>query len=317
MDFTNEAYVRVYKRDTTTWRRLGWEGQCTLMQLLRKVDRAGVIDIDDLDPAEACAMHTGGPIEFVREGVTRMLSLGVAEHRGTSLVFPRFLEAQESSKSDRQRQRESRERRRDQARSEPSQNVTESHAESQPVTLCSAVLCSNSEQSSAVLPAPAAPDGERAAAVAGFSFVATLLGRDTFKIAPPGSFPAEYAHIGRKPKAEQERVKQAVEADNWCVTNPSRVDAKHLCRSWEKYLAGPVKSVARVDPRDARAQLEELRERTKLAHISVNRLSNAPWFDKEADWFPAAVQRAEAELAAANAALREASIAAKQLQVAS
>ena len=45
MDFPNERYVRLYTRETTTWRLLGWEGQALLPQVLRLVDRSGVLDL--------------------------------------------------------------------------------------------------------------------------------------------------------------------------------------------------------------------------------------------------------------------------------
>lgn len=146
MDYPNESYVRLYTRDTTTWKRLQWEGQCVLGQLLRKVDRAGVLELGaDLEVYVGVHLHMEhAPLEFVRAGVQKILELGVASYQNGFLVFPNFIAAQEASKSDKQRQRESRERRRDRAEEKPSQIVT---VPSQPVTtghsvLCSAVLCS-------------------------------------------------------------------------------------------------------------------------------------------------------------------------------
>lgn len=135
MDWSNEHYVRLYTRDTTTWHRLGWDGQCVMAQMLRKFDMAGVIDIDDLEPWEAVVMHVRAPEDMAKRGVEACLRLGVLEHRGSCLVMPNYIEAQEASKSDKQRQRESRERRRARtARTEPSQNVTEDEVVSQIVT---------------------------------------------------------------------------------------------------------------------------------------------------------------------------------------
>lgn len=111
MDFSNEPYVRLYTRDTTNWRRLGWHGQSVLMALLRKVDRSGAIDIEDLEPWEAVMLHVSCPEEAAREGVAAMLRTGAVEIRGNLLVFPNHIEAQEAVKSDKLRQRESRERR--------------------------------------------------------------------------------------------------------------------------------------------------------------------------------------------------------------
>jgi hypothetical protein len=171
MDFSNEPYVRVYTRNTTTWRRLEWQGQCVMMQLLRVVDRAGVLDIEDMTPAEAVTLHTGVPPDVAEPGMARLLELGVCAHNGSAILFPRYLDAQESTKSDRQRQRESREKRRAAAaepsvtkRDTQSQNVTESHELSravtgrhelsQPVTLTSALPlpCSTSAVLCSALP---------------------------------------------------------------------------------------------------------------------------------------------------------------------
>lgn len=201
MDFSNEPYVRLYTRNTTTWRRLEWQGQCVMMQLLRVVDRAGVLDIEDMTPAEAVALHTGLPADVAEYGMARMLELSVCVHNGGALLFPRYLDAQESNKSDRQRQRESREKRRATAAEPvvtksdtPSQNVTEghglshavtpSHTPSQAVTLTSAlpVLCSTS----AVL-GSAAPDSDRAPA----NEVVTQTGPETTWRKPLPAMPAD------------------------------------------------------------------------------------------------------------------------------
>lgn len=143
MDWANETYVRLYVRNTTTWRRLGFEGQCMLMHLLRVVDRAGVLDIEDMSPAEAAALHTGAPEEFAERGVGSLLRLETIVHDGSRLIFPNFMEAQETAKSDKQRQKESRSKRatvtkrddQSQPVTSPSQNVTESHSRSQAVTV--------------------------------------------------------------------------------------------------------------------------------------------------------------------------------------
>jgi hypothetical protein len=111
MDFQDERYVRLYVRDTLTWKDLGWEGRQLLVLLLRRVDRSGILEIGTSEPAAAAARLEDMPIAVARLGMRRMFELGVAEHRGRCLVFPRFMEAQESTKSDRLRQRESRERR--------------------------------------------------------------------------------------------------------------------------------------------------------------------------------------------------------------
>lgn len=111
MDWTNERYVRLYIRDTTTWKRIGWDGQCVLMQLLRKVDRSGVLPLDDMEPWEAIMLHTDAPEDTARRGTAALLRVGTVEVRGTHLVMPNYLAAQECVKSDALRAKEYRERR--------------------------------------------------------------------------------------------------------------------------------------------------------------------------------------------------------------
>ena len=133
-----------------------------MMMLLRKVDRAGVIDDID-DPVDDLALITGLPAEHVKAGLQRLLDSGAVEINSERLILPNFIEAQEASKSDRQRQRESRDRRRTDAlvtnRDEKSQAVTDGHN----VSLCTVPSCavpSSALQCSTVeeVDAGAAPD---------------------------------------------------------------------------------------------------------------------------------------------------------------
>jgi hypothetical protein len=115
MNFEDEPYVRFYTRDTKTWLKLGFEGQTVLMHLLRKVDRAGVLD-DVTDPVDDVALVIRAPIDFVRVGLERLLKTATVEIRGARLVVPRFVEGQTAIKTDRLRSAELRKRRRDLAR---------------------------------------------------------------------------------------------------------------------------------------------------------------------------------------------------------
>lgn len=125
MDFTDEHYVRLYTRDTKTWLRLGFEGQAILALLLRKLDKAGVLD--DVDsPVEDVALVIGAPVEFVAVGLPRLLETGVFEHRSRCLVMPRYLDAQSATRSDAARARDHRRKRRDTALA-ASRGVTERH----------------------------------------------------------------------------------------------------------------------------------------------------------------------------------------------
>lgn len=164
MDYANEPYVRIYTRDDMGWKLLDWEAQCVELQLKRKVDRAGVLPLEDALPTEAVALQTGLPLEMVERGLATLIKRKRVHHRGDVLTIPNWIESQETSKSDKQRQKDSRDRRRaladalpenvttrDDRQSQnvtaPSRNVTDCHAVTDAVTdvtLTSAVLASAS-----------------------------------------------------------------------------------------------------------------------------------------------------------------------------
>jgi hypothetical protein len=151
MDWSNERYVRLYTRDTRTWLKLKWEGQSLLALLIRKMDRSGILD-DMEEPIEDISLVTGFPEEHTKVGLERLIKYGVVHiNTDNTLVMPNYIDAQESSKTDKQRQRESRERRKARAQSVTKRddlvtkcdgNVTSGHNLSQPVTPTCAVLCS-------------------------------------------------------------------------------------------------------------------------------------------------------------------------------
>jgi hypothetical protein len=115
MDYANERYVRLYTRDTKTWCLLGWEGQALLGLLLRKLDRAGLLeDVFDADDV-LVLLGNGMPIELITVGLDRLVRRGVLERTERGLISPNFIEAQETAQSNRQRNREWRAKRRDRA----------------------------------------------------------------------------------------------------------------------------------------------------------------------------------------------------------
>lgn len=116
MDWSDERYVRLYTRDTPTWLALEWDGQSVLSLLLRKVDRAGILEFQDDGVTIAVKAVTGIPLEIVESGLSKILRLKVASIKGQLLVIPNFIEAQEASASDKQRMKEYRARRRDLAK---------------------------------------------------------------------------------------------------------------------------------------------------------------------------------------------------------
>jgi hypothetical protein len=110
VNFEDEHYVRLYTRDTKTWLKWGWEGQCVFMQLMRRMDKAGVLD-DVEDACEDVALLTGMPVAVVEIGLPKILKSGAVEHVGNRLVVPNYIDAQTAARSDKLRARESRERR--------------------------------------------------------------------------------------------------------------------------------------------------------------------------------------------------------------
>lgn len=155
MDFSDESYVRLYVRDTKTWLRLGFEGQCCLMFILRKLDKAGVLDgMDEL--TSDVALVTGVPESIVEIGMPRLLRWEVFQHVGNRLVMPNYLKAQNAIRTDKARQRDLREKRSSEARlvtlrdgaitlrDESSREPTPDNGTSRDVTLyCASLHCAD------------------------------------------------------------------------------------------------------------------------------------------------------------------------------
>jgi hypothetical protein len=80
VNFEDERYVRLYTRDTVTWKLLKWQGKCLLPLLLRKVDRAGCADLDGAG-IEGVAALAEIPLEVVEPGFQQLLERGVVEVR--------------------------------------------------------------------------------------------------------------------------------------------------------------------------------------------------------------------------------------------
>jgi len=137
--FEDERYVRVYTRDTVNWKMLPWQAKAVLALLFRKVDRAGLLDLDDHGPDGLAAMLEL-PMEVVEPGLSALLKRGTVVMTTSGALFvPKFLEAQEAQASDAQRKRDQRERaaaraRLDEVAPDVSRTVTDRHALGQKVT---------------------------------------------------------------------------------------------------------------------------------------------------------------------------------------
>jgi len=112
LDWANERYVRVYTRDTTTWKLCDWRARTVLLHLFRKVDRSGVLDVGDDGVAGLAAVLELPLEEIVEPGIAQLVKRGTVERTADAFVLPNFIEAQEMPASDAQRQRVQREKRR-------------------------------------------------------------------------------------------------------------------------------------------------------------------------------------------------------------
>jgi hypothetical protein len=160
MDWSNEEYVRLYTRETTDDLELSWEALAVWHAMLRKFDRSGLMKAKN--GWRSVAMATRIPLDVVQRAGADLVKDGRVREVAGGFLAPNFIEAQTASKSDKSRQRESRDRRRREAYSQvidstnashvTSQAVTPSHAESRDVTLCSALLCDPDTDPAASLP---------------------------------------------------------------------------------------------------------------------------------------------------------------------
>jgi hypothetical protein len=148
MRWEDERYVRVYTRDTTDWLCLSFLAQGLFCLLLRKVDRAGLLELGR-HGKKGVAVAVGHPGDWPRlePALEELLADGSVEIQGTTLVVPNFMAAQEAVMSDAARKREQRERARagvtrrghgneekDDSRDISSRTGTEGHESGQKVT---------------------------------------------------------------------------------------------------------------------------------------------------------------------------------------
>lgn len=134
MNFPDERYVRLYTRDTITWKLIGWEGRCVLPLLLRKLDRAGTLDLEGAG-ADGLAALIDLPADITARGLAALESRGVVQLSTQALVMPKYLEAQECSQSDRLRSAEYRAKRRANLVVDPKTPVDNVTNRDAPVTL--------------------------------------------------------------------------------------------------------------------------------------------------------------------------------------
>jgi len=181
MRWEDERYVRVYTRDTVDWLALSFDAQALFLLLLRKVDRAGLLDLGRAGK-RGVAVAVGHPRDWARlePALEELLADGCVRltEDGGRLLVPNFLTAQEAKASDRARQQKSRETARDVAAMhnaslrdasshgvtgghDSGQSVTRGHAASHDVTPSRAVLSRAVPITASQGPADAVPTPEQ------------------------------------------------------------------------------------------------------------------------------------------------------------
>lgn len=148
MRWEDERYVRLFTRDTPEWVALSWQARALFGELLRKVDRAGLLPIGR-SGVKGLAGLVRMPTEVVEPALDELIADGCVERTDDGIVLPNFIAAQEANQSDRARKAASRERAAAVARNvtnrddesqdvtsghESGQNVTRGHTESRAVT---------------------------------------------------------------------------------------------------------------------------------------------------------------------------------------
>jgi hypothetical protein len=110
----DEPYVKLYNRDTPTWKAMCWQAKGLLPLLMRKVDKAGLMECGEVGRIGVSLM-VDCPVEYVEAGLAGLEKLGVAvwHAKTNTLELPKYEEAQEARKSDILRKREERQRAKD------------------------------------------------------------------------------------------------------------------------------------------------------------------------------------------------------------
>lgn len=114
MDWSDEHWVKLYRRDTADWLLLSWRARGLFYSLLRIVTRAGVLDLGKTGKrAVAVLLGAGSDWKEIVEALDELIADGSVQVNGATLVIPNFIEAQEAVKSDRARAKAARIKKRD------------------------------------------------------------------------------------------------------------------------------------------------------------------------------------------------------------
>lgn len=114
MNWNDEGYVRIYRRNTTDLIAMGWEARSLFWELLRHADRSGCLEFGK-HGLRGLARLIDMPIEIVERNIPVLLDDGCVRSTERGIVIPNYQPAQEASRSDRVRKAEERARKRESA----------------------------------------------------------------------------------------------------------------------------------------------------------------------------------------------------------
>jgi hypothetical protein len=104
LNWSDEWWIKLYTRDTTSWLMLTWQARAVLLFLLRKVNRAGELDLGEHGTRGLCA-HLGMPWTDLERPIGELIADGCVSVTDTGmLVIPNFATAQEAAMSNKARQ---------------------------------------------------------------------------------------------------------------------------------------------------------------------------------------------------------------------
>lgn len=235
MDFANEQYVRLYVRDTTGWRLLGWEGRTVFVMLYRKANLGGAIGLHGLEAWELATVHCELPEDVAKVGMSRCLQRGWMVVENEQLVFPDYVEANRVARTDKQRAREARARKallESQNVTAPSQTVM---GASQNGAFASHAVTARHDASQNVTPANGTANS-LALAIQGRVWLAGVLGRDDYD--HRGKWAHAFEQMALKPEAERRAVAAALakELDKPGVRR--KLTPQHVLDYWATYVDG-------------------------------------------------------------------------------
>src|SRR5690349_986751 len=97
LDWANERYIRFYVREKPDEAAWCWQATALWPQLLRRADRAGVIETRK--GARGLAGLTRLPLEVVEPGLVDLVADGCIVQTATGYYIPNYIDAQTTKSS--------------------------------------------------------------------------------------------------------------------------------------------------------------------------------------------------------------------------